>query len=127
MSWSVSSKSFERGRRYSFDSKAVAPIVLIKEGDTKGLIRRSQREVPIALMYANLYVTNQRLLFLVFYQMKAEDAGKGNTQVRLSEMTTTWFAIPIESIQRIKAPRLDPRKSKDVRQFLQKKGGGSQT
>ena len=115
-------KELRGGEKVSFDSKAVAPIVLVKEVDTKGLIRRSQREVPTALMYANLYVTNERLLFLVFYQMKAEDSEKGSMQVRLSEITSTWFAIPIESIQRIEARSLDPRKSKDVRQFLQKRG-----
>ncbi len=108
-------KELREGEKVSFDSKAVAPIVLVKEVDTKGLIRRSPREVPTALMYANLYVTNERLLFLVFYQMKAEDSKKGSMQVRLSEITSTWFAIPIESIQRIEARSLDPRKSKDVR------------
>ncbi len=66
------------------------------------------------MMYANLYVTNERLLFLVFYQMKAEEAGKGNTPIRLSELTTTWFAVPNESIQLIEARILDPRKSRNI-------------
>ena len=74
-------KELREGEKVSFDSKAVAPIVLVKEVDTKGLIRRSPREVPTALMYANLYVTNERLLFLVFYQMKAEDSKKGSSAI----------------------------------------------
>jgi hypothetical protein len=115
-------KELREGEKASFESKAVMPSALVKEVDTKGLIRRSQREVPTALMYASLYVTNQRLLFLVFHQMKAEDAQKGATGFRPSQMATEWFAIPIESIQRIEAQGLDPRKSKDVRKFLQKSG-----
>ena len=56
---------------------------------TKGLIRRSQREVPTALMYANVYVTNLRLLFLIFHQMKAEDLRKGRPYINLSDLTAT--------------------------------------
>ena len=53
-------KELREGEKASFESKAVMPVALVKEVDAKGLIRRSQREVPTALMYA----TNQRLLFL---------------------------------------------------------------
>ena len=60
-------KELREGERVSFDSKSVVPVVLVKEVDVKGLFRRSQREVPTALMYANVYATSMRLLFLVFY------------------------------------------------------------
>ena len=115
-------KELREGETASFESNGVMPIALVKEVATKGLIRKGQREVPTALMYATLFVTNQRLLFLVFHQMKAEDAQKGPAGFRPSQMATEWFAIPIESIQRIEAQGLDPSKSKDVRQFLQKSG-----
>ena len=115
-------KELREGERVSFDSKSVVSVVLVKEVDVKGLFRRSQREVPTALMYANVYATSMRLLFLVFYQWQGEDAEKANTDFRPTEMAATWFAIPVESIQRIETRALDPNDSKDVRQFLQKSG-----
>ena len=115
-------KELREGEKVSFDSQAVVPIVLVKEVETKGMFRKSQREVPTASMYANVYATNQRLLFLVFHQMQAEEVRKGVAEVRLSQMVPTWFAISIESIQRIEVQGLDPRKSKDVRGFLQRMG-----
>ena len=43
-------KELREGEKVSFDSQAVAPIVLFKEVATKGLIRRSEKDVPTALM-----------------------------------------------------------------------------
>ena len=115
-------KELREGEKVNLDSEAVLPIVLVKEVDTKGLIRKSQKEVPTALMFANLYVTSQRLLFLVYHQTQAEDTRKGNIPVRLSEMTPKWFAIPMESIREIEVRNLESRDSKDLRQFLQRAG-----
>ena len=112
-------KELREGEKVSFDSKAVVPVVLVKEVETKGLIRRSQKEVPTALMYANVYVTNKRVLFLVFYQVKAQEVRKAGLQIKLSDLTATWFAVPVESIQQIEAQGLE---SKDIRQLLQRSG-----
>ena len=115
-------KELREGEKVSFDSKAVVPIVMVKEVETKGLIRRSQREVPTALMYANVYVTNRRILFLVFYQLRADDVRKEGLQVKLTDLTATWFAVPVESIQQIETHGLESGASKDVRQLLEKGG-----
>ena len=115
-------KELREGEKVSFDSKAVVPIVLTKEVNTKGLVRRSQKQVPTALMYANLYATNQRVLFLVFYQMQAEGSQKRNMDIRLAEITNTWFAISVDSVERIEPGRLDSSGAKEVRQFLQRSG-----
>jgi hypothetical protein len=73
-------------------------------------------------MYANVYVTNMRLLFLVFHQMNAEDLRKGRPYINLSDLTAIWFAVPVASIQQIETHSLDSRESKDTRQILQNSG-----
>ena len=89
----------------SFQSKMVTPAIFVKEAKVSTLFIPGKREVPIALVYANVYLTNQRLIFLVLYQMQAAELGKRRRRVIRSGIAGTWFEIPLSTITHVECAR----------------------
>lgn len=80
-----------------FESKIVTPIVFVKEAIIKKLVGRERNEIPISYAMSNVYLTNNRLIFLILYQIEAKTIAE-NIPPRLSGVSGTWFEIPTSAI-----------------------------
>jgi hypothetical protein len=103
-----------------FESKIVTPVVFLKEAESKQLGRHTRQEVPISVCQTNIYMTNERLLFLVLYQLQATELVKDKKQKssKLSGVSGSWFEIPRSAVQNAEMRPLKLLKGKEVYRFF---------
>lgn len=113
-------KRLKSGEELSFDTKIVTPVIFLKEVESKRLGMHKRQEIPISLCQANVYLTNERLLFLVLYQLDARTVAefKKSKMSRLSGVSGTWFEMPLSSIQQIEMRPLQLLKGKEMEEFF---------
>jgi hypothetical protein len=100
------------------ESKAMTPTIFLKEMYLKGPIRHSRRECPVSLAYTNVYLTNERLAFLVMYQQHAADLAQKTGSSRMSGMAGTWFEIPLTAINQVEERPVQLSGRRDLKDFL---------
>lgn len=105
----------------SFETKAITPVIFLKEAESRMLGRHRRQEVPISLCQANIYLTNERLLLLVLHQIQASILAEPKiTRVsRFSGVTGDWFEIPLCVIRQVETRPLKPVQSKEMRKFFE--------
>lgn len=113
-------KKLKSTEEISFDTKMVTPVIFLKEVESKSLGMHKRQEIPISLCQANVYVTNERLLFLVLYQLDARtlSESKKTKTSRLSGVSGTWFELPLTAIQQIEMRPLKLLKGKWMEEFF---------
>ena len=113
-------KKLKSAEELSFDTKIVAPVVFLKEVESKRLGMHRRQEIPISLCQANIYLTSERLLFLVLYQLDARTVAefKKSKTSRLSGVSGTWFEMPLSAIQQVEMRPLKLLKGKEMEEFF---------
>lgn len=114
-------KKLKPREELSFDTKIVTPVIFLKEVESRRLGRHRRQEVPISLCQANIYLTNERLLFLVLYQLHASAVAelKKAKVSRLSGVSGTWFEMPLSAIQQVEMRPLKVLKGKEIQRFFE--------
>lgn len=113
-------KKLKSVEELSFDTKIVTPVIFLKEVEYKRLGMHRRQEIPISLCQANVYVTSERLLFLVLYQLDARTVAefKKSKTSRLSGVGGTWFEVPLSAIQQVEMRPLKLLKGKEMEEFF---------
>lgn len=113
-------KKLKSAEELSFDTKIVTPVIFLKEVESKRFGMHKRQEIPISLCQANVYLTSERLLFLVLYQLDARTVAefKKTKTSRLSGVSGTWFEMPLAAIQQIEMRPLKLLKGKEMEEFF---------
>jgi len=114
-------KKLKSTEELTFETKIVTPVIFLKEVESRRLGMHRRQEVPISLCQTNIYLTNERLLFLVLYQLEASTIAdfKKSKVSRLSGVSGTWFEMPLSAIQQVEMRPLKLLKGKEMEQFLE--------
>jgi len=114
-------KKLKANEELTFETKIVTPVIFLKEAESRRLGMHRRQEVPISLCQTNIYLTNERLLFLVLYQLHASTVAKSRKSKvsRLSGVSGTWFEMPLSAIRQVEMRPLKLLKGKEMRQFLE--------
>ena len=113
-------KKLKPSEDVSFDTKLITPVIFLKEVESRRLGRHRRQEIPISLCQANIYLTNERLLFLVLYQLDAKTLAesKKSKPSRLSGVSGAWFEMPLSAIQQVEMRPLKLLKGKQMDEFF---------
>ncbi|MCL0060664.1 hypothetical protein M1N88_02135 [Dehalococcoidia bacterium] len=114
-------KKLKSTEELSFETKIVTPVIFLKEVEFRRLGMHCRQEIPISLCQANVYLTNERLLFLVLYQLEVSTvAERGESKVsRLSGVSGTWFEMPLSAIQQVEMRPLKLLKGKEMERLFE--------
>jgi len=115
-------KNLKSTEELCFESKIITEIMFLKEVESRRLGRHLRQEIPISLCKANIYMTGERLLFLVLYQINAvnmSDDKKSKTS-SLSGVSGSWFEMPLSAVQQVEMRPLKLLKGKEMDNFLKK-------
>jgi len=114
-------KKLRSTEEISFETKIVTPVIFLKEVESRRLGMHRRQEIPISLCQANVYLTSERLLFLVLYQLEASTiAERGKSKAsRLSGVSGTWFEMPLSAIQQVEMRPLKLLKGKEMGQLFE--------
>jgi len=114
-------KKLKSTEELTFETKIVTPVIFLKEVESRRLGMHRRQEIPISLCQANVYLTSERLLFLVLYQLEASTiAERGKSKAsRLSGVSGTWFEMPLSAIQQVEMRPLKVLKGKEMGQFFE--------
>ncbi len=114
-------KKLTANEELTFETKIVTPVIFLKEVESRRLGMHRRQEIPISLCQANVYLTNERLLFLVLYQLEASmvaERGKSKAS-RWSGVSGTWFEMPLSAIQQVEMRPLKLFKGKEMGQLFE--------
>jgi len=109
-------KELREDEELLFQTNVVTPVVFIKEAEIKKLVGTERKEIPIAYAVANMYLTNQRLLFLILYQLEAQTLAEKGAP-RISGVTGTWFEMPISAITGVEVRPVIIRKEENMKRL----------
>jgi len=114
-------KKLKSTEELTFETKIVTPVIFLKEVESRRLGMHRRQEIPISLCQANVYLTSERLLFLVLYQLEASTiAERGKSKAsRLSGVSGTWFEMPLSAIQQVEMRPLKLLKGKEMGQLFE--------
>jgi len=114
-------KKLKSTEELTFETKIVSPVIFLKEVESRRLGMHRRQEIPISLCQANIYLTSERLLFLVLYQLEASTiAERGKSKVsRSSGVSGTWFEMPLSAIQQVEMRPLKLLKGKEMEQLFE--------
>ncbi len=114
-------KKLKSTEELTFETKIVTPVIFLKEVESRRLGMHRRQEIPISLCQANVYLTNERLLFLVLYLLEASTiAERGKSKAsRLSGVSGTWFEMPLSAVQQVEMRPLKLLKGKEMGQFFE--------
>ena len=110
-------KELREDEELLFQTNVVTPVVFVKEAEIKRpIVGTERKEIPIAYAAANMYLTNQRLLFLILYQLEAQALAEKGAP-RISGVTGTWFEMPISAITSVEVRPVMVRKDENMRRL----------
>ena len=114
-------KRLESTEELSFETKMVTPVIFLKEAEFRWLGVHRRREVPISFCQANVYLTSERLLFLVLYQLEVSMvAERGKSKVsHLSGVSGAWFEMPLSAIQQVETRPLKLLRGNEMERLIE--------
>ena len=101
-----------------FESKITTPVIFTKEAELKKMFGTERKEVPIAYSMSNIYLTNERLMFLILYQLEASSLAD-EKQPKFSGISGTWFEMPVSSVNSVDIRPLILKKDKNIKKLLE--------
>lgn len=101
-----------------FKSNITAPVIFTKEAELKKMFGTERKEVPIAYSMSNIYLTNERLLFLILYQLDASSLAD-EKHPKFSGISGTWFEMPISSVNSVDIRPLKLKKDKNIKKLIE--------
>lgn len=114
-------KRLKPAEELTFETKIITPVLFLKEVESRRFRMHRRQEVPISLSQTNVYLTNERLIFLVLYQLRAMAIAEFKKQKvsLLSGISGTWFEMPLSAIQQVEMRPLKLLKGKEIDQFFE--------
>ena len=99
-----------------FKSNIATPVIFTKEAELKKMLGTERKEVPIAYSMSNLYLTNERLMFLILYQLEASSLADLK-KPKFSGISGTWFEMPLSSVNSVDIRPLILKKDKNIKKL----------
>jgi hypothetical protein len=106
-------KKLSTNEKLIFQTKEGTPTIFVKNAQIKKWRGQETREVPILYSMTNVYLTNERLLFLIHSQIDALTFEKRKS-ICFSNVSGTWFEIPITAITNINVVNRDFEKDDNI-------------
>lgn len=92
----------------------ITPTVLMREAKVKKFMGHEKKRFPLSYLISNVYLTNKRLMFLIFRELEALVLQKKGIPV-LTGIEGTWFEIPTSAIYNVGVVRKEISKDKELR------------
>lgn len=96
------------------NGKIIVPTVFVREAEVKKFIGRERKGFPLSYFISNVYLTNKRLMFLIFRELEALALQKKGIP-SLTGIEGTWFEIPTSAIYNVEVIRKEISKDKELR------------
>ena len=92
----------------------IAPTVFVREAKVKKFIGHERKGFPLSYLISNVYLTNKRLMFLIFQELEALVLQKRGIP-GLTGIEGTWFEIPTSAIYNVEVIRKEVGRDKELR------------
>lgn len=99
------------------ESKVVTPAIFKKEVQVKKLIGHERKEIPVSCLMTSLYLTNKRLMFLIFREAEAIVLRKRGIP-GLSGVEGSWYEIPVSAVSSVETINKEVKKDKELKTFV---------
>lgn len=110
-------KELDDNEQVKAESRLIAPTVLLKEVQVKKFMGHERKQFPISYLLANVYLTNKRLMFLIFREIEALILQKKGVP-NLVGLEGSWFEIPTSAIHNVEAIQKQLSKEKEIRSLI---------
>lgn len=96
------------------NGKIIVPTVFVREAEVKKFMGHERKGFPLSYVISNVYLTNKRLMFLIFRELEAQALQKKGIP-SLTGIEGTWFEIPTSAIYNVEVIRKEISKDKELR------------
>jgi len=96
------------------EGKIIAPTVFVREAKVKKFMGHERKGFPLSYLISNVYLTNKRVMFLIFRELEALVLQKRGIP-GLTGIEGTWFEIPTSAIYNVDVVRKEINKDKALR------------
>lgn len=110
-------KELKENEHLAIENKIVVPTVFVRETKVKKFIGREKKSFPLFYFVSGIFLTNKRLMFLIFREMQAHVLQKRGIP-SLTGIEGSWFEIPTSAIFNVEVVQKELRKEKEMRKIF---------
>jgi len=96
------------------EGRIIVPTIFVREVKVKKFMGHERKGFPLSYLVSNVFLTNRRLMFLIFQELEALVLQKKGIP-SLVGIEGSWFEIPTSAIYNVEVVRKEIRKDKEMR------------